>query len=91
MNSIAFTDRCQQTWTSFFKANMNSLFQTALLLSADPDVAEHNIAASFENIDFSQAPGTDAFGALQESVVTKSILGGSARVNEFETTGSIIY
>jgi hypothetical protein len=78
MNSIAFTDVCRQRWTSFFTANIDRLFQTALLLSADRVVAENSLAASLENTDFSQAPAHETLDSLQRAVVTKSILGGCA-------------
>ncbi len=64
---------CQQAWTTFFRLNCNALFQTALLLSADPDIAETVLVGSIDDLDFSRPPQTDDLAAWERAVVVRSI------------------
>jgi hypothetical protein len=64
---------CEQAWTTFFKLNCNALFQTALLLSADADIAETVLVGSIDDLDFSKPPGTDDLAAWEKAVVVRSI------------------
>ena len=67
------SDNCRQAWTAFFKANCDALFQTALLLSADPDTAEAGVAATIDSVDISRAPKIDELSILQERVARQTI------------------
>jgi hypothetical protein len=60
-------------WGSILKANLNCLFQAALLLSADPEVAEASVAATIESIDLSRVPGQDELVTLQMTLVSKTL------------------
>ena len=66
-------DDCQLTWREFYRANGDSLFQTALLLSADPDMAEAALTSDIDSINASEPPGKDEFLTLQTSVVRHSV------------------
>ena len=61
------------SWGALLVASCNSLFQTALLLSADPEVAEASVAATIESIDLSHPPGQDELMNLQRIVATKTL------------------
>jgi hypothetical protein len=69
------------SWSSLLKANCNSLFQIALLLSADPEVAEASVIATIEAVDISCPPGQEELANLQQSVATKTLerLGAASR------------
>ena len=60
------------SWATLIKANLNCLFQTALLLSADPEVAEASVAATIDSIDLDRAPGEDDWALLRQTLVSKT-------------------
>jgi hypothetical protein len=60
-------------WLAFFKTNCAALFQTALLLTADPDTAEASIAATLESVDTSGPPEEDELAYLHRAVVIQAI------------------
>jgi len=65
--------RCEEKWRDFFKLNCNALFQTALLLTADPVTAEAALAKSIDELDMSRSPEQVSFAAWEQSVVMRSI------------------
>jgi hypothetical protein len=66
-------ERPRQPWKEFYRVNCDALFQTALLLSADPEVAEEALIAGIGSADASTPPGSDEFLVLQTAIVTHSI------------------
>lgn len=58
---------------AFFRANCDALFQTALLLSADPEAAEAGLAAAIDFGDMSKAPEQGDLAILQDIVVRQTI------------------
>jgi hypothetical protein len=65
--------RCEEKWRDFFKLNCNALFQTALLLTADPVTAEAALAKSIDELDMSRSPQQVSFAAWEQLVVMRSI------------------
>ncbi len=72
-------DECPKTWKTFLQVHCDALFQTALLLSADPEEAEASVAATLDSIDLSRPPAESEFLILQENLVRQTIQ--SARVS----------
>lgn len=68
----------QETWKDVFQANLDALFQLALLLTADPQEAEANLETVITNLDFSKQPDDDALAVLQTAVARQSIGSGGA-------------
>ena len=64
---------CPNTWRAFFEAHWDALFQTALLLSADLDEAEANIAATIDAVDLSKPPAELDLSILQEKLARRTI------------------
>jgi hypothetical protein len=72
--SLFFSTDCrQQTWSEFWHANLNALFQMALLLTADPQEAEANLTSVIDAADMSRQPGEDALATLQTAVARYGI------------------
>ena len=67
----------QQTWKEFYRINCDALFQTALLLSADPEVAEAALMTGIDSINPLKPPGKDEFLALQTTIVRHCICSAS--------------
>jgi hypothetical protein len=63
----------QETWTDVFRANLGTLFQLALLLTADSQEAEANLAAVISTLDFSKEIDEDALGVIQAALARMSI------------------
>lgn len=63
----------QLSWMALLKSNCAALFQTALLLSADPQIAEASIAITIDNLDVSKAPRQDESSTLQETVAMHTL------------------
>lgn len=61
-------------WREFFKANCAALFQTALLLTADPEEAEATVIGAIDSLDVSVSPDWTALAAVQESVARQTML-----------------
>jgi hypothetical protein len=71
---MPFTSDSQYvSWGTLLMENCNSLFQTALLLSADPDVAEASVAATIKAIDLRLPPGQDELLNLQRTVASETL------------------
>ena len=68
----------RETWKDVFQAHLDALFQLALLLSADSQEAEANLATIVSALDCSKQPGEDAFAVLQTEVAQHSIGSGGA-------------
>ncbi|MDQ1473395.1 MAG: hypothetical protein QOJ99_4875 [Bryobacterales bacterium] len=74
MTPLFFSTDChQQIWREFWRANLNTFFQMALLLTADPQEAEANLTSVIEAADMSQQPGEDALTTLQTEVARYGI------------------
>lgn len=63
----------EHTWIDFLKANCAALFQSALLLTADPEAAEASVAATLESIDVSRPPEAGELASLQKAVAMLGI------------------
>jgi hypothetical protein len=59
--------------TQTLEANLDSLFQTALLLTAEPETAEAIIASSLEVADLLGLPEENACTKLKEAIVLRSV------------------
>src|SRR3954454_9645514 len=59
--------------TQILKANLDSLFQTALLLTAEPETAEESLASSLDGVDLSVLPQDNSFAILKEAIVLRCI------------------
>ena len=57
----------------FLRGNCNRLFQTALLLSADSQIAETALIESIEDLDLSQPPGRNTRAVWEKAVVIRSL------------------
>ncbi len=64
---------CPKAWKSFLQAHFSELFQTALLLSADPEEAEASVAAALDSIDLSKPPAETEFLILQDRLARQTI------------------
>jgi hypothetical protein len=60
-------------WPAFIRANCPALFQTALLLAADAEIAESGMLAAIERVDISRPPAADEFSVLQRAVATQTL------------------
>jgi hypothetical protein len=60
-------------WTAFITANGAALFQTALLLAADAEIAESGMLAAVASLDISRPPSPDRLSALQRAVATQTL------------------
>jgi hypothetical protein len=65
------TDGCG--WPAVIRANCAALFQTALLLAADAEIAESGMLAAIENVDISRPPAPDELSVLQRAVATQTL------------------
>jgi hypothetical protein len=59
--------------TQILKANLDSLFQTALLLTAEPETAEASVVSSLDGVDLSALPQEKAVAILKEAIVLRSV------------------
>ncbi len=66
----------QEAWRDVLQANLDALFQLALLLTADSQEAEDNLAAVISTLDFSQQPDEDALAVIQAALARQSIGSG---------------
>ena len=64
-----------ETWSDLFQTNLAALFQQALLLTADSQAAEANLAAVIKTLDLSKQPDDDALAAVQVALARQSIEG----------------
>jgi hypothetical protein len=70
--------RHQETWKDLFQANLDSLFELALLLTSDAREAEANLATVINDLDLSKHPDEDGLAFLQAAVARQSIASGEA-------------
>jgi hypothetical protein len=63
----------QKAWKDVLETNLDTLFQLALLLTADPQEAEDNLAAIISTLDLSKQPDGDTITVIQAAVVRHSI------------------
>ena len=63
----------EREWRDFFRGNCNRLFQTALLLSADPQIAEKALIESIEDLDLSGPIGDNTRAVWEKAVVIRSL------------------
>ena len=68
----------QEIWKDVFQANLDALFQLALLLTADSEEAEASLATVISTLDFSKQPDEDALAVLQTAIAQQSIGSGGA-------------
>src|SRR5260370_30305851 len=66
----------QKTWKGVFQANLDELFQLALLLTADSHVAEANLASVVCTLDLSKQPDENALAVIQTTLARQSIGSG---------------
>src|SRR5260370_35472027 len=64
---------CQETWKDVLQANLDALFQLALLLTADPQEAEANLATAISTLAFSNEPDEDVLAAIHASLARTRI------------------
>jgi hypothetical protein len=65
----------RETWSNLLQTNLAALFQQALLLTADPQQAEANLAAVIGTLDLSKQPDDHALAVVQAALVRQSIEG----------------
>ena len=70
--------RYQERWNDVFQANLAALFQMALLLTADSQAAEDDLATVITTFDVSKRPDDDALPVIRAALARQSI--GSVRV-----------
>lgn len=63
----------QQSWIAMLKANCSSFFQTALLVSADPRIAEAAVVAAVDDLDVLLTPSEEDLGELHKTVAIYTI------------------
>jgi hypothetical protein len=73
-------DRRPQTWKDLFHSNLDTLFEMALLLTADPREAEATLTRVINTVDMSRLPDEGGLSILQAAVAQKSIESGAAIV-----------
>ena len=82
---------CPKTWKNFFQVHRDALFQTALLLSADPDEAEASMAATLNTVDLSKPPVESQFLILQEKLARRTIETAQASpLSKLSEAGSLL-
>src|ERR1700731_3883937 len=69
----SFKGGYQETWKDVCQANLDALFQMALLLTVDSQVAEANLATVISALDFSKRPDDDALAVIQTALARQSI------------------
>ncbi len=63
----------EQEWKAFLQVHCSSVFQTALLLSADGHVAEAALVDSISDLDLSNQPEIHSLEIWDRAVMTRSI------------------
>lgn len=63
----------EHAWKNFLQANCNSMFQTALLLSANAHAAEAALADSIDDLDLSSPPENHSLAIWERAVIKRSI------------------
>ena len=63
-------------WKNVFEGNLDALFQLALLLTADSQEAEANLAAVISTLDFSKQPDENALAVIRAALARQSIGSG---------------
>jgi len=62
----------QERWKDLLQANLASLFELALLLTADPQEAEARLVGALDALDFSKQPDEDALAVLRMAIARQS-------------------
>src|SRR5260370_33182042 len=62
----------QERWKDLFQANLASLFELALLLTADPQEAEARLVGAIDTLDFSKQPDEDALAVLRMAIARQN-------------------
>ena len=63
----------EHAWKNFLQVNCSSMFQTALLLSADAHVAEAALADSIDDLDRSRPPEEHSLAIWERGIIMQSI------------------
>ena len=71
--SLLRTKSHAEAWIAFFKINCDALFQTALLLSADPDDAEASVMSAIDSVDVCRPPDANELAILQERIAREGL------------------
>lgn len=78
---------CGGEWKRFIDRNSKAMFQTALLLAANPREAEAALIASMDELDISRRPETHDLPIWEETVVKLSV--GTPEMLSTEGDGSL--
>lgn len=73
----------QETWKDVLQSNLGALFQLALLLTADTQEAEANLAAVISTLDFSKEIDEDAL-AVGQAALARQIIRSNGIVSPAE-------
>ena len=65
----------QSSFVAFFKANCAELFQTALLLSGDIEIAEASIIATIKSVNMLRLPEKNELTNLHHAVALQTVKG----------------
>ncbi len=63
----------EHAWKNFLQVNCNSMFQTALLLSANARAAESALSDSIDDLDLSSPPENHSLAIWERAVIKRSI------------------
>jgi hypothetical protein len=66
----------QETWKDVFQGNLDALLELALLLTADSQKAEANLATVISTVDFSEQTDEDALAVIKAALACQSIGSG---------------
>ena len=78
---------CGREWKRFIDRNSKAMFQTALLLAANPRGAEAALITSMDELDISRRPETHDLPIWEETVVKLSV--GTPEMLSTEGDGSL--
>jgi hypothetical protein len=76
-----------ETSKDVFQANLNTLFQLALLLTADSQKAEVSLATVISTLDFSKQPDEDALAVIQ-TALARQIIGSGGIISSAGLAGA---
>lgn len=75
-------------WKAFLQANCNSIFQTALLVSADVGAAEAALTDGIDALDLSRPPEEQSLAIWERAVLQRSI---AARTSALSAQASSLH
>jgi DNA-directed RNA polymerase specialized sigma24 family protein len=87
MNMQLENSRCGREWKKFIDRYSKAMFQTALLLAANPRGAEAALITSMDELDISRPPETHDLPIWEETVVKLSV--GTPEMLSTEGDGSL--